>query len=306
MMNVAQPALGLQIRQLERDLGVPLLIRHSRGISPTDAGNILYDRAVEILAAVEDARNEIIAYDGKQNASLVLGLTIGTTALIGRSILTDVQAAFPTFQLSLVEEMSAVLVDAMERDEVDIAFAYDVSERPGLLRIPLLEEEVLFVQAAERSTESGPIEFSRVLEHTLVLPNSRDTIRMRVQEVAERLALDVNIGFEASSVTALKQMVLEDDVATIMPYACIKQEMDRGIMTGRRITNPVIRRTLYFVKGLRQGHFLRDREVIDYLGKAVNQFSEILGPLATPLTAMEESLGKLSEKRAGTILGSDK
>lgn len=249
---------------------------------------------------------EIIAYDGKQNASLVLGLTIGTTALIGRSILTDVQAAFPTFQLSLVEEMSAVLVDAMERDEVDIAFAYDVSERPGLLRIPLLEEEVLFVQAAERSTESGPIEFSRVLEHTLVLPNSRDTIRMRVQEVAERLALDVNIGFEASSVTALKQMVLEDDVATIMPYACIKQEMDRGIMTGRRITNPVIRRTLYFVKGLRQGHFLRDREVIDYLGKAVNQFSEILGPLATPLTAMEESLGKLSEKRAGTILGSDK
>lgn len=305
-MNVAQPALGLQIRQLERDLGVPLLIRHSRGISPTDAGNILYDRALEILAAVEDVRNEIISYDGKQNASLVLGLTIGTTALLGRSILTDVQTAFPTFQLSLVEEMSVVLVDAMERDEVDIAFAYDVSERPGLLRIPLLEEEVLFVKAAERSNDTGPISFPEVLEHTLVLPNSRDSIRLRVQEVADRLALDVKIGFEASSVTALKQMVLEDDVATIMPYACIKQELEMGIMTGRRITDPVVKRTLYFVKGLRQGRFLRDREVIDYLGKALSRFSEMLGPLATPLTAMEESLGQLSEKRAGSILGSEK
>ena len=48
-LRVAQPALGLQIRQLEDDLGVALLVRHSRGVVPTEAGRLLYDRVVAIL-----------------------------------------------------------------------------------------------------------------------------------------------------------------------------------------------------------------------------------------------------------------
>ena len=47
----------------------------------------------------------------------------------------------------MVEERSVVLVEALERHEIDIALAYEVHERPGLLRVPLLEEETLFVTA---------------------------------------------------------------------------------------------------------------------------------------------------------------
>ena len=64
--DVAQTALGMQIRQLEEDLGVALLVRHSRGTEPTRAGVLLHERALAILKMVEETRKEVAACERKR------------------------------------------------------------------------------------------------------------------------------------------------------------------------------------------------------------------------------------------------
>ena len=78
-LHVAQPALGMQIRQLEEDLGVALLVRHSRGVDATPAGAVMHRRALAILSLVEDARREVIATGGSESESVRLGLTPALT-----------------------------------------------------------------------------------------------------------------------------------------------------------------------------------------------------------------------------------
>src|SRR5215207_3129321 len=142
---VAQPALGLQIRQLEESLGVSLLSRHSRGVSPTRAGSLLYERACEILRMVDDTQRVVTAAGRQDVEAVVLGLTYGVMALMGRDIVIAARDELPGIQLTLIEEMSVVLMDALEREELDIAVAYDVLQRPGIVRVPLIEEELVFV-----------------------------------------------------------------------------------------------------------------------------------------------------------------
>ena len=181
---VAQPALGLQIRQLEETLGVSLLSRHSRGVSPTRAGTLLYERACEILRMVDDTQ-QVVAAAGRQDVeSVVLGLTYGVMGMLGRDIVISARDELPGIQLTLIEEMSVVLMDALEREELDIAIAYDVHQRPGLLRVPMIEEELVFVTAPSVDPDDKPIPYREMIARPLVLQGPRDVVRQQLDDGA--------------------------------------------------------------------------------------------------------------------------
>ena len=63
LLNMSQPPLSSQIRQLEEDLGTKLFIRSKRGLTLTPAGTILYKRAQQILELADHTRQEISSYE---------------------------------------------------------------------------------------------------------------------------------------------------------------------------------------------------------------------------------------------------
>ena len=291
-LNVAQPALGLQIRQLENELGVPLLVRHSRGVTPTKSGQVLYERACDILRIVENTRNEIMGFAGSEKESLILGITPGLTNVMGSKIFVDARDALPNVHLSIVEEMSYILIEALERDEIDLAIAYEVPDRPALLRSPLLEEELVFVAAPGALPVASPdpgappretIDMGDVLEHELVLAGERDPVRQLVVAAAERLALPLKVGFEATSVSMMKSLVMKGNAASVMPRGSVESEIDRGLLEAMRITNPVVTRTLYLVRSSRRAPFQAEAEISDFMVAMVDNFAERMGRLVHKL-----------------------
>ncbi len=286
-LYVAQPALGLQIRTLEQDLGVPLLIRHSRGVTPTKAGQLLYERACEILRAVEDTRKAVSGFSSPGQESVAVGLTPSIMHLVGQSMLVGAREATPDVQMSLVEEMSHVLVDALEREEIDMAFAYSVPERSGLVRLPILEEELLFVSAPESDAPKRTIEFEEALRHPLALARDRDVLRTAIVSAAEERALVPDIAYEASSIAAMKKLVASGAAASIMPFGSASDEVDRGVLQSRRIVNPSLHRTLYLVRSSRRGRLKSERAFLDFVRAAMLRMVTALGPLARKLPGIE-------------------
>ncbi len=292
-LYVAQPALGMQIRQLEEKLGVSLLRRHSRGVSPTRAGQVLYERACEILRLVDETEREVTAAGRLEREGIVLGLTNGFMNMVGRDLILQSRRDLPAVNLSLVEERSVVLVDALERHEIDIALAYEVHERPGLLRVPLVEEEMLFVSAAGKVPAEQlqqPIEFSALAGHGLVLPGKRDGVRQQVLATAKRLALELNVMLDVSSISMMKNMVAHGDAAAVMPYGNAIDDIESGRLAGRRIVNPSLKRTLYLVRSLRRAPFKYEDELLELLGVMSLRFAAKLGPLARQLEALDQPL----------------
>lgn len=254
-LHLAQPALGMQIKQLEDDLGVVLLTRHSRGVDATPAGRLLQEHAIAILGMVEKARREIVAKGGNEAETIRLGLTPALMLLLGAEIAVNARERVPGVHLSLSEAMSHVLVDALLREEIDLAMGYDVPERAQLEREALLVEDLVLV-TLPIADDRREIPFAEAMEQRLILPEQGDSVRDQVVRNAELHGLSPRIAYEIRSVPAMKSLILRGAAACILPYAAVLSELREGRLMARRVIDPPLRRTLYLAARARRP-FLR-------------------------------------------------
>jgi LysR family transcriptional regulator, nitrogen assimilation regulatory protein len=287
---VAQPALGMQIRQLEEDLGVALLERHSRGVSPTRAGALLDERARAILALVEDTRREVSACDRDQSETVRLGLTPALMLVIGPELAVAARDRLPKVFLSLAEEMSHRLVDALTRGELDLVLAYDVPDQSAFVRTALLQDDLVLVMPPGRHSP-GPVPFAEALEESLAMPEARDTVRELVIRTARDLGLEPKIGYEVRSIAAIKHLVQRGAAAAILPYASIHAEVRAGLLQARPIASPQLRRTLFLARDAGRPPLRNELALTGVIREALVHLSDVLGPLAHALPPRDPSAG---------------
>ncbi len=280
-LNVAQPALGLQIRQLEQDLRTELLLRHSRGVVLTEAGRLLLERARRILQDVDDAKRDIRALTGSDQEMLSLGLTPSIMLQIGPDLLLDAKDVIPSVSLSLVEELSNGLVLALERGEVQAAFAYGVDEpRPGIERQALFEEELLFVRPKTEEKLPPTITLAEALSHDLVQAGERDMVQRLLKAAAEKFSMPLRVVYEAQSIPAMRTLVVRGAASSMMPYGTAIEELRAGKLVSQRISDLPLKRTLFLIRPSNPPSF-RQQEAIDrFLDTVADRLLDSLGSLA--------------------------
>jgi LysR family hydrogen peroxide-inducible transcriptional activator len=141
--HVSQPSLSQQILKLERRLGQPLFSRLGRRAVLTDAGRMLLDRALSILATVDDAERRLRAGDRLDTGRLA----VGAIPTIAPYLLPHVLQAFvrrcPRVELMVREDVTSHLVSAVVEGELDLAIvALPVSDE-HLQAEPLYSEPLL-------------------------------------------------------------------------------------------------------------------------------------------------------------------
>lgn len=283
-LHVAQTAIGQQIRNLEANLGTALLVRHSRGIGTTAQGAVVYEKAKAILAQVE-ALSAGFSSPGVKRRVLSLGITPSISRLIGPELAMASNTALETIDLLLVEELSFVLLEALNRGELDVVLAYEVAPSLDIRRIPILEERLLFLQAPG-ADNAGAISFSEAVASDLALNGSRDIVWKMVHATAERLSLKVNAVFELQSVDAINNLVSRGVATSIVPYGVVADELTRGKLVGRPIEHPVLTRTLFLAFNERRHRLEAFDELFVLLDDLIGLLSERIGPYATRLSKL--------------------
>jgi LysR family nitrogen assimilation transcriptional regulator len=276
-LHVSQTALGLQIRNLEAMLGVELLVRHSRGISATDAGRLLYERGVEIMRLVEEARRDVSAFGHSTQQVVSIGLTPSTMRMIGADFLMTAASDLPGISLRLVEELSFVLVDLLQRDEIDVALAYDTSDNASSLRVPLMQERLFFVTAANADFPRGPVQFNDVVASNLALPGDRDNVWHAVHRAAKSSTLPVNVRFTIQSLETIKTLVERGLATSIVPYGVVKEKIEEGSIIAHSIENPELTRTLYLIETASRLPTIQEAKLRAFIDKLVETLAARIG-----------------------------
>lgn len=267
-LNVAQPALGLQIRNLEHDFGVVLLVRSSRGVSPTRAGELLLVWARDVIQGTREVKERLRSEAQADVDTLSLGLSPSMTYLLAGTIVEEAGRSMPGLRLRVSEGLSHLLVEWVESARIDLALVTGFMEKPTLSQTPMLQEHLHLVTAASRNGK-GPITFAEALALPLAMPGENDALRRIVEGEARKAELPLTVTYEIASITAIKDLVARGLASAILPYGAVRRESRAGELHSRRITDPSLPRTLFLVR-------LQDRAVGDHERRLVTTIKDCL------------------------------
>ena len=120
-LHATQPTISKSIRQLEDELGTPLLERLGHGVRLTPAGGIVYRRALSILAERDSMRGELEELRGLRRGELRLGLPpLGSNTLFA-PLFAQYRRRYPEIDIRLVEHGSQALEEQVLAGEIELA-----------------------------------------------------------------------------------------------------------------------------------------------------------------------------------------
>ncbi|MGL4242226.1 MAG: LysR substrate-binding domain-containing protein [Beijerinckiaceae bacterium] len=247
--SVTQPALSMQLQQLEAELGVRLIERRKGDAGLTAAGAELADRAARILAALRDMADAAHRYEKPLTSRVKLGLipTIGPYLL--PRLLPELQRLFPELRLSIRESRTAVLIDELLAGTLDVVLAALPVNNPELSEVQVMEDEFLLALPPDQRAPSRVSAAAADLidNDRLLLLEEGHCLRDQALDICNlRPATDVSL-FGASSLSTIVQMVANGMGMTLLPEVSLPVETAGNRMRLVRFAPPAPRRTLGFV-----------------------------------------------------------
>jgi len=246
-LAIAQPALGVQVRKLEEELGTPLFTRSARGVELTDAGHVLLDFARRMLADVERTKKTIRDKAGPARGPLRLGLTPSVSAALAIPLIKRSHALLPDVQLSIVEKVSSDLIDLLLGERLDMALAFDVRPTKGLWSRKLLQDEAVLIELRTPTTSRAPVEFADALTRKLILPSRPHRMRVLIEQQAKKLRIDLNVVFEVQW-PATTLALVEHGFGVTITSKIIAQSASSRRLAARPIIRPKLRYPLFLVR----------------------------------------------------------
>lgn len=146
--SVAQPSLSQQIKKLEDGLGTRLFDRMGRGAELTEAGRALLPRARRILAEVRDAEERLRAGLDDESGALTIGAIPTMAPYVLPGVLKRMRRERPGCEVSVREDVTSRLLEALADHEIDVALVSVPAEHP-LVDLEVIGRERLLVAMAK-------------------------------------------------------------------------------------------------------------------------------------------------------------
>ncbi len=295
---VTQPALSMQIRDLERTLGVAVVERRPGEVMLTDVGREIARRGENLLAASRDLVDFARHRSGVLVGRLTLGVIPSLAPYLLPRILPPLQRRFPDLQLELRETQTRQLVEEIKSGALDAAMlALPVGE-PDIETLPLFEDLFLLaVPSDDPRADAARIAAHDIDQSRLILLEDghclRDQALAFCATARNRVGGAGGTAFSASSLTTVIQMVANGYGVTLIPQIAADVERRDDRVKFLRLENPEPGRSI----GLAFRRTSPRKADFAALGEVVRESAGIAA--ATPAASAKLHSARRTNKKGG-------
>lgn len=172
LLNIAQPPLSRQIRQLEEEVGAELFDRTLRPLRLTPAGRLLYQHAVQAIAGFDQVRTMMARYTASPSRHFIIGF-------VGSVLYGHLPQVLRRFRRQLLGKVEVSLIEMSSHDQavalregrIDAGFGRLRVDDGSIRRIVLTEEPLVAALPDDHvlAAAEGPLELARLAEETVIL-----------------------------------------------------------------------------------------------------------------------------------------
>jgi LysR family nitrogen assimilation transcriptional regulator len=209
VLNIAQPALSRQVRLLEVELRQNLLSRNGRGVTTTEAGQLLLEHSRGILHQVARAREDLGRVRGALAGRVAVGLPPSISKMMTVPLTREFRRRLPNATLSISEGLSMSMQEWLLAGRLDIALLYNPAPSSEIDTIPLAEEDLYLVSPRTDASTSAPVQLKEVAKLPLVIPNRPNTIRMLLELHMAAIGCKPLVSLEIDGVSAILDLVAD-------------------------------------------------------------------------------------------------
>ncbi len=194
-LYISQSSLSQQIIALEKELGVKLFQRTTRDVQVTEAGAAFVEASSRILREMDELGQTMSAYAGMLKGTITIGTINALEKIRFGQIITDFYLAYPNLNVDLSCQGSLSLLEALEKQTIDLAFLVRPEEpHPGIDYYPLGRDEYcLLVSRDHPLAERGCISLKEVASERFIINQPSQTISGIFMRACEKAGFVPNI-----------------------------------------------------------------------------------------------------------------
>ena len=174
LLNVSQPALSHQIKQLEDELGTQLVERTNRRVQLTEAGEVFLVRATRILEQIDQAAREATQVGQGDAGSLVIGAVSTAISSYLPEILRSFRRESPNIKLDIREMEPGEQVDALHKEMIDIGLLFLSIQDPAFESVVISRERLIVaLPTGHPAASKDQIRLRALEQETFLIPRQQ-------------------------------------------------------------------------------------------------------------------------------------
>ena len=173
LLNVAQPALSHQIKQLETELGVQLVERTNRRVRLTAAGEVFLGRAERILDEIDRAARETSRVGKGEAGNLVIGVVSTAVCSVLPELLRRVRREAPDISIDIREMEPAEQVEALRRETIDVGLLFLAVQDPTLDSLVVSKERLIVALPTGHAAAAHQVRLNDLKTETFLIPRQQ-------------------------------------------------------------------------------------------------------------------------------------
>ncbi len=277
-LGVAQSALSRQVRLLEAEIGMPLLVRHARGVRLTAAGAQFLEHCQRVTREIALLKEEMRVRKDVPRGGVVLGIppTIGPLLLPGT--IERARQRCPEVALRVVEGYSTILFDSLLAGQIDLAILMDPPASRALTLRPLVSEPIVVMYPPQAAPARRFITMEELAATPLIVTAA---VRAIIEDRLRRVNLKPRIETEVGAIEAIRRLLLRGTGVTALPVSVFHDDVRAGRITACPIAGGDFHRMLYLAHPTKYRHTAAVEEMSQILVAETNAMID-LGVFAMP------------------------